>query len=62
MKKIISILFFIFTMSAATYSQTFTVVDVFNAASKIDGFQEMEYVEDAMKFPPNIGTALSFNF
>ena len=56
MNKIISVLVFIFTMSATAYSQTFTVVDVFNAASKIDSFQEMEYVEDDIKYPSNIGT------
>lgn len=38
------------------YSQNLTVADVFDAASKIDGFQDMEYVEDDIKFPSNIGT------
>lgn len=38
------------------YSQNLTVADVFDAASKIDGFQDMEYVEEDIKFPSNIGT------
>lgn len=38
------------------YSQNLTVVDVFEAVSKIDGFQEIDYVEDDIKFPVEIGT------
>lgn len=33
-----------------------TIDEVFNMASHMNGFQEMEYVEDDIKFPENIGT------
>ena len=56
MKKFIILLLLILAMRNSAFSQTFTVVDVFDSVSKIDGFQEMEYVEDDMKFPSNIGT------
>lgn len=57
MKRLfIFILISLFAAVSNVYSQNLTVADVFDTASKIDGFQEMEYVEDDLKFPSNIGT------
>lgn len=56
MKKIFIILILMMTLSSSAYSQTLSVADVFKAVSNIDGFQEMDYVEDDIKFPKEIGT------
>lgn len=56
MNRIIIIVSFFMLASINIYSQNLTVVDVFEAVSKIDGFQEMDYVEDDIKFPVEIGT------
>lgn len=36
-------------------NQYLSVEKVFSKVSEIEGFQEMEYIEDDMKFPKNIG-------
>lgn len=55
MNKIIIILSFLVLATINIYSQNLTVVDVFEAVSKIEGFQEMDYVEDDIKFSCEIG-------
>ena len=55
MNKIILIVSFLAFTAMNMYAQNLTVVDVFDAVSKIDGFQEMDYVEDDIKFPAEIG-------
>lgn len=55
MNKIIVIILFFALAAMHMNAQNLTVVDVFDAVSKIDGFQEMDYVEDDIKFPAEIG-------
>ena len=55
MNKIIALIC-VFALAAANlYSQEITVAEVFEAASKIDGFQQMDYIADDIKFPADFG-------
>lgn len=55
MNKIIALICFFALAAANLYSQDFTVAEVFEAASKIDGFQQMDYIADDIKFPADFG-------
>lgn len=56
MKKFIIIVILLAALTPSVYSQTLSVAEIFEAVSKIDGFQEMDYIEDDIKFPKEIGT------
>lgn len=57
MRNIVTLLVMLFVSCNLAISQTppLTVEDVFNSSSRIEGFQKIDYIEDDIKFPKNIG-------
>lgn len=58
MIRIITTLVMLVALTTTSFGQTgsMTVEQVFNEASRIDGFQKVEYTPDDIKFPKEIGT------